>query len=48
VSIDDDAAASIDRMLAFYPRSEPRLILDATVNGGRFWRESRRRVVGWT
>jgi hypothetical protein len=42
----EDDAELIDRMLAFYPRKEPRLILDATVNGGRFWRGSARPVVG--
>src|SRR5262249_49710309 len=39
-------AALIDRMLAFYPRQTPELILDATVNAGRFWRGSQRRVIG--
>jgi SAM-dependent methyltransferase len=33
-------------MLAFYPRQRPKLILDATVNRGRFWQGSRRRVIG--
>lgn len=28
----------IDKMLRFYPRKNPRDILDATINGGRFWR----------
>ena len=46
VSIDEDDSVLIERMLAFYPRSEPRLILDATVNSGRFWRDSQRRVIG--
>ena len=32
-----DDAELIERMLAFYPRRPPRLILDATVNAGRFW-----------
>jgi hypothetical protein len=32
--------------LALYPRKHPRRILDATVNGGRFWRGSNRRVIG--
>lgn len=36
----------LERMLQFYPRARPRRILDATVNGGRFWRGSKRRVVG--
>jgi hypothetical protein len=33
-------------MLDFYPRTRPQLILDATVNSGRFWRGSKRPVIG--
>jgi SAM-dependent methyltransferase len=36
----------IELMLDFYPRSTPKRILDATVNGGRFWRGSHRPVFG--
>lgn len=36
----------LERMLSFYPRSEPKKILDATVNRGRFWRGSNRPVTG--
>ncbi len=36
----------LERMLCFYPRKKPRRILDATVNGGRFWRGSTRPVIG--
>jgi SAM-dependent methyltransferase len=36
----------LERMLDFYPRTAPRLILDATVNAGRFWKGSNRPVVG--
>lgn len=36
----------IERLLEFYPYREPGLILDATVNGARFWRESDRPVIG--
>lgn len=36
----------LEKMLEFYPRRRPRKILDATVNGGRFWRGSERPVVG--
>jgi len=36
----------LELMLGFYPRSRPERILDATVNGGRFWRGSRRPVLG--
>ena len=38
--------ALLERLLSFYPRKIPSRILDATVNGGRFWRDSQRRVVG--
>jgi SAM-dependent methyltransferase len=36
----------LEKMLDFYPRTQPQLILDATVNTGRFWRGSSRPVVG--
>jgi SAM-dependent methyltransferase len=39
-------AELLERMLDFYPRKKPNLILDATVNAGRFWRGSKRKVVG--
>jgi len=39
-------AELLEEMLKMYPRKEPRRILDATVNGGRFWRGSRRRIIG--
>jgi len=39
-------SALLERMLDFYPRETPQKILDATVNGGRFWRGSQRQVVG--
>jgi SAM-dependent methyltransferase len=39
-------AELLDQMLAFYPRRAPELVLDATVNAGRFWRGSRRKVIG--
>jgi len=39
-------AELLERMLDFYPRKKPRKILDATVNGGRFWRNSTRPVTG--
>lgn len=39
-------AELLERMLSFYPRRSPRCVLDATVNGGRFWRESKRKIVG--
>jgi SAM-dependent methyltransferase len=39
-------AALLERMLDFYPRTQPRNILDATVNRGRFWRGSQRPVTG--
>lgn len=42
----EEDAGLIEELLSFYPRREPRLILDATVNGGRFWRGSTRPVIG--
>lgn len=36
----------LEMMLDFYPRKKPRKILDATVNGRRFWRGSKRPVTG--
>lgn len=41
-----DDAELIEKMLGFYPRKPPKRILDATVNGGRFWRGSKRHVIG--
>jgi SAM-dependent methyltransferase len=41
-----DDAELLEQMLCFYPQKRPRDILDATVNKGRFWRRSRRRVIG--
>ncbi len=39
-------AELIEKMLDFYPRQHPQYILDATVNAGRFWRNSARPVIG--
>jgi SAM-dependent methyltransferase len=39
-------AELLERMLGFYPKSRPQLVLDATVNEGRFWRESQRPLIG--
>jgi SAM-dependent methyltransferase len=36
----------IDRMLRFYPRKKPKDILDATVNGGRFWKDLPWKIIG--
>ena len=36
----------LEWMLDFYPRQQPKRILDATINEGRFWRGSARAVVG--
>jgi SAM-dependent methyltransferase len=36
----------LERLLGFYPRQRPRTILDATVNGRRIWKGSRRKVIG--
>lgn len=43
---DGDDAELIERLLNFYPRKRPKRILDATVNCGRFWRGSKRAVIG--
>lgn len=43
---DGDDSELLERLLSFYPRNEPKRILDATVNGGRFWKGSTRRVIG--
>jgi hypothetical protein len=42
----EEDAELLEKLLRFYPRRPPRRILDATVNGGRFWRSSRRSVIG--
>ena len=39
-------AELIERFLKFYPRRSPKRILDATINGGRFWRGSNRKIIG--
>lgn len=39
-------AELLERLLQFYPRRNPKRILDATVNGGRFWRGTKRKVIG--
>lgn len=39
-------AELIERLLKFYPRKKPKHILDATVNGGRFWKDSKRTIIG--
>jgi hypothetical protein len=41
-----DDASLLDQMLCFYPRSRPKQILDATVNKGRFWRDTPWPVIG--
>ena len=42
----EEDAGLLEKLLCFYPRRKPRRILDATVNGGRFWRNSSRPVIG--
>lgn len=39
-------AELLEKMLDFYPHTPPATILDATVNAGRFWAGSTRKVVG--
>jgi hypothetical protein len=36
----------LEKLLTYYPRTKPARILDATLNGGRFWRDSKRRIIG--
>jgi SAM-dependent methyltransferase len=36
----------LELLLTFYPHKRPRKILDATVNCGRFWKGSKRDVIG--
>ena len=36
----------LEQLLLFYPRTPPKRILDATVNGGRFWKGSTREIIG--
>ncbi|MGA2770671.1 MAG: hypothetical protein ABSG26_07630 [Bryobacteraceae bacterium] len=43
---DGDDAELLERLLTFYPRKRPKRILDATVNGGRFWKGTRRKIIG--
>ena len=38
--------ALLERMLQFYPKTQPDMVLDATSNSKRFWRDSARPVVG--
>lgn len=39
-------AELLEHLLRFYPRKPPNRILDATINGGRFWRGSKRKIIG--
>jgi len=43
---DGEDSELLERMLDFYPHSKPKRILDATVNSGRFWRGTKRKVIG--
>jgi hypothetical protein len=43
---DGDDSELLEQMLNFYPRTEPKLILDATINWGRFWLGSKRPIIG--
>lgn len=42
----EEDAELLERLISLYPRKRPRRILDATINGGRFWRNSTRKVIG--
>jgi hypothetical protein len=39
-------AELLEQMLQLYPRQAPKLILDATMNAGRFWRGTPRNIIG--
>jgi hypothetical protein len=39
-------APLLELMLHFYPKSQPHMILDATINEGRFWRGTTRNIIG--
>jgi SAM-dependent methyltransferase len=41
-----DDSELIDKMLHFYPRQQPKDILDSTINGGRFWQGLDWKVIG--
>ncbi len=43
---DGEDSALLERLLDLYTGEEPTLILDATINGGRFWRGRTRPVIG--
>ena len=43
---DGEDGELLDKMLDFYPRTQPEVIVDATVNRGRFWRGVDRPVIG--
>ncbi|MGC8640835.1 MAG: hypothetical protein ACP5XB_13280 [Isosphaeraceae bacterium] len=42
----EEDAELLERMLRLYPRRTPELILDATINAGRFWRGTPRDIIG--
>lgn len=39
-------APLLEKLLSLYPRKAPKRILDATVNGGRFWRGTKHAFIG--
>lgn len=43
---DGSDAELLEKMLRFYPKKTPKKILDATVNAGRFWVGTKRKIVG--
>lgn len=46
VWLGEEDSELLEKMLSFYPHRRPRRILDATVNSGRFWNHSKRKVIG--
>jgi len=43
---DGEDALLVEHMLSFYPKVQPARILDATVGGWRFWKNSTRPIIG--
>lgn len=43
---DGTDAELLEKMLDFYPGTRPQLILDTTINTGRFWKGSKRPIIG--
>jgi len=40
-----DDAELLEKMLNFYPRQNPEIIIDTTYNKGRFWKDTKRKII---